>query len=113
MKQVSGLLNQKVKIYKFVDADDGAGGSIGQKVLYWETSAKVEELKSSRALEANQEKLKPVFVFEVRYRTDKFVIADMQIEWRGVNFTINKAEQDYVYRERLKITAIANSTPQR
>jgi len=82
-----------------------------QRVLYWATSANVRSLKAGRNLEANQERLKSVFDFEVRYRDDKFVIADMQIEWRGQVFTINQAEPDYVYKEKLIIRAIANDPP--
>lgn len=113
MKPISGLLNQKIEIYKFEDTDDGAGGSYPVKVLYWPTSACVIQLKAGRNLQASQERLNPVFKFEVRYRNDKFVIADMQILWRGVFYTINQAEPDFVYKEKLIITAIALDLPLR
>ena len=113
MKPISGLLNQKIEIYKFEDTDDGAGGSYPVKVLYWATSACVIQLKAGRNLQASQERLNPVFKFEVRYRNDKFVIADMQILWRGVYYTINQAEPDFVYKEKLIITAIALDLPLR
>ena len=113
MKPISGLLNQKIEIYKFEDTDDGAGGSYPAPVLYWYTSACVIQLKAGRNLQASQERLNPVFKFEVRYRNDKFVIADMQILWRGVYYTINQAEPDFVYKEKLIITAIALDLPLR
>ena len=112
-KQIAGLLNQKIEIYKYQDVDDGAGGSDPVEVLYWSTSAQILQLKASRALEANQERLKPVFTFTVRYRTDKFVIEDMVVKWRGEVFRVNSAEPDYVNKEYLKITAIATDLPQR
>lgn len=111
MKQVSGLINQRIEILKYEDQPDGSGGSIPVEVTYWSTSATVLQLKASRSLEANQERLKPVFKFEVRYRDDKFVIEDMVIKWRGETFRINQAEPDYVYRSKLVITAIANALP--
>lgn len=113
MKQVSGLINQRIEIYKYDDVPDGAGGVIPGEVLYWSTSATVLQLKASRSLEANQERLKPVFKFEVRYRDDKFVIEDMVVKWRGETFRVNQAEPDYVFREKLIITAIAVQLPQR
>lgn len=110
-KPTSGLLNQKIEIYKFQDTDDGSGGSYPVKVLYWATSATVYQLKASRNLQASQERLNPVFKFDVRYRDDKFVIADMQILWRGVYYTINQAEPDFVYKQNIVITAIALDLP--
>lgn len=112
-KQVSGLINQRIEIYKYDDVPDGAGGVIPGEVLYWATSCSVQQLKASRSLEANQERLKPVFKFEARYRDDKFVIEDMIIKWRGETFRINQAEPDYVYRSKLVITAVAQDLPKR
>ena len=112
-KPISGLLNQKIEIYKFQDVDDGAGGSTPVRVLYWSTSANVLQLKANRNLQANQERLNPVFKFEVRYRNDKFVIADMDILWRGVYYRINQAEPDFVYKQNIVITAIALDLPLR
>lgn len=110
-KQVAGLLNQRIEIFKYEDQPDGSGGSVPVEVIYWSTSATVLQLKASRSLEANQERLKPVFKFEVRYRDDKFVIEDMVIKWRGETFRINQAEVDYVYRSKVVITAIADALP--
>lgn len=113
MKQVSGLINQRIEIYKYEDTDDGAGGVIPGEVLYWSTQAQVLQLKASRLLEANQERLKPVFKFDVRFRDDKFLIEDMIIKWRGEVFRINQATFDYVYKSKIEILAIATTLPQR
>jgi len=113
MKQVSGLLNQRIEIFKYEDVSDGAGGVTPQEVLYWSTSAEITQLKASRNLEANQERLKPVVKFKVRYRDDKFVIEDMIIKWRGEVFRVNQATPDYVYKEYLEILAIATTLPTR
>lgn len=112
-KQDAGLLNQKIEIFKYEDASDQSGGVYPVEASYWITTAKVIQLKASRSLEANQERLKPVFKFEVRYRDDKFVIEDMIVKWRGQRFRVNIAEPDYVYLEKLIITAIAEKLPQR
>lgn len=111
MKPTAGILNQKIEIYKFNDVDDGAMASVPVEVLYWATSANVIQLKANRNLQAYQERLNPVLKFEVRYRNDKFVVPDMQVKWRGVYYTVNQAEPDFVYKEKLIITAIALDLP--
>lgn len=110
-KQIAGLLNQKIEIYSYADIEDGAGGSNPIEVLYWATSAEVFQLKASRTLEANQERLKPIFTFTVRYRDDKFVNEDMIIKWRRKSFRINQAEPDFIYKEFLTITCIGQDLP--
>lgn len=113
IKQATGLLNQKIEIFKYNDVDNGSGGVEPVEVLYWSTNAEITQLRSSRNLEANQERLKPVVKFKVRYRNDKFVIEDMIIKWRGENFRVNQAEPDFVYKEYLVITAISTTLPTR
>lgn len=113
MKQVAGLLNQRVRIATYSNQDDGVGGNTYIEVIFWETSATVIQLKANRALEANQEKLKPAFKFEVRFRDDKVIYEDMFVKWRGVDFKIISVEQDFVYKQKIVFTAIANSEPQR
>lgn len=113
MKEVSGLINQKIEIFRYEDISDGAGGVTPVEVLYWATSATVLQLKASRTLEANQERLKPVFSFRVRYRNDKTIIEDMVIKWRGETFRINQATVDFIYKEYVEIMAIAQDLPQR
>lgn len=110
-KQIAGLLNQKIEIYSYESIDDGAGGSSGGEVLYWATSANVLQLTASRTLEANQERLKSVFTFTVRFRKDKFIIEDMIVKWRGETFRVNQVEPDFIYKDYLKITAIATTLP--
>lgn len=112
-KVSSGLLNQKIEIFKYNDVDNGSAGVEPVEVLYWSTSAEIIQLRSSRNLEANQERLKPVVKFKVRYRNDKFVIEDMIIKWRGEVFRVNQAEPDFVYKEYLIITAISTTLPTR
>jgi len=109
----SGFLNQRIEIFKYEDVSDGAGGVTPQEVLYWSTSAEVRQLKASRNLEANQERLKPVVKFKVRYRDDKFVVEDMIIKWRGEVFRVNQAIPDFIYKEFLEILAIATTLPTR
>lgn len=113
MKQASGFLNQRIEIFKYQDIPDGSGGVTPVEVLYWSTNAEVNQVKASRTLEANQEHLKPVVKFKVRYRNDKFVIEDMIVKWRGQDFRVNQAEPDFVYKEYLIITAISETLPVR
>lgn len=113
MKQVSGFQNQRVRLATYLNEDDGAGGNIYTEVIFWETSANVIQLKANRALESNQEKLKPVFKFEVRLRDDKVIIEDMICKWRGKDFKIISVEPDFVYKQKITFTAIANSVPER
>lgn len=110
---ISGLLNQKIDIIQFTDTDDGAFGTVPVEVSYWATSANVKPMKASRSLQANQETLKPAFVFEVRFRDDKFLNVDMQVKWRGQYFTIQSAEPDYVYKEKIVIIGRAVQLPVR
>ena len=113
MKQVAGLINQSISIYKYIDVANDSGGTDPMEVVYWSTSAEVKMLKASRNLESNQEKLKPVAIFKVRYRNDKFLIADMNIKWRGEIFTIIDCEIDYVYKDYLIIRATSGKAPVR
>ena len=112
-KFVAGLINQKITIYHYEDIANDSAGTLPNLVPYWETNSEVKILKASRVLEANQEKLKPVVIFKIRYRTDKSVIADMSIKWRGEMFSVIDTEVDYVYKEYVNITAIANKMPEK
>lgn len=109
----SGELNQKIEIYLSKDIDDGSAGTIPGLELYWSTSAKVEQLRSRRDLQANQEVLKPMTMFTVRDRNDKNIYPDMQLKYRGQYYTINRSEPDFTYVEYLVITAHANANPER
>lgn len=113
MKQVSGLINQRVRLATYSNEDDGAGGNTYTEAIFWETSATVIQLKANRTLESNQEKLKPVFKFEVRFRDDKVIIEDMIVKWRGKDFKIISVEPDFVFKQRITFTAISNSVPER
>lgn len=113
MKQVSGLINQRVRLATYSNEDDGSGGNTYIEVIFWETSATVIQLKANRALESNQEKLKPVFKFEVRFRDDKVIIEDMIVKWRGKDFKIISVEPDFVFKQKIIFTAISNSVPER
>lgn len=108
-----GYLNQKIEIIRFEDTDDGAGSSFPVEVSYWQTSATVKPMRSNRSLQANQEELKPTFIFEVRFRDDKFLNVDMQVKWRGQYFTIQSAEPDYVYKQNIVIIGRAIQLPVR
>jgi SPP1 family predicted phage head-tail adaptor len=110
---IAGLINQKIDIVKFEDTDDGAGSSYPVEVSYWETSAVVKPMKARRTLQANQEELKPAFMFEVRIRDDKFLKVDMQVKWRGQYFAIQSAEPDYVYKNNIVIIGRAIQLPVR
>jgi len=111
MKPIAGLLNQKIVIYRYEDVPNDSGGTDPQEVEYWATSAEVKFLRASKTLEANQEKLKPVATFKVRYRNDKEVIPDMILKWRNEVFTVVDVEIDYVYKQQITIKGIANATP--
>lgn len=113
MKQISGLQNQIVRLATYSNEDDGAGGNTYVEVIFWETTAKVIQLKANRTLESNQEKLKPVFKFEVRFRNDKVIIEDMIVKWRGQGFKIISVEPDFVFKQKIVFTAVANLVPQR
>lgn len=113
MKVNTGSLNQKIEIYKQENQPDESGGTYPQDVLYWETSAAVNQVKAGRTLQALQELLKPAVSFTVRYRKDKFVTPDMRIKWRGEYFTIITAEVDFVTKETITIIGRAAELPER
>ena len=99
-KQITtGFLNQRVKIYQNDPIANPYGGLDPNNTLYWDTYAEVEQLTSSRNLEANQALLLMVFRFKIRYRTDKNIQNDMLLYWRGSWFTIQGYTPDVVYRE--------------
>lgn len=112
-KLIAGLINQKISIKRYEDVENDNGGTSPNEVDYWNTSAEVTYLEASKRLEANQEKLKPVVIFKIRYRNDKTVIADMNIHWRGQVFSVLNAKPDYVNKEYLIIRAIAGKAPVR
>jgi len=113
-KQItSGDLNQAIEIYKQSLVEDGSGGTYPLDVLYWATSAKVDQIKAGRTLQALQDILTPAVMFIVRYRQDKFVTPDMRIKWRGQYFTVITAEVDYVAKEWLVIIGKAQALPER
>ena len=78
-KVKAGLLNQKIQVIKYVDADDGAGGTTSERVVYWQTSSEVKQLRSRRDVQANQDQIKPVTMFTLRDRKDKNVTTDMVV----------------------------------
>lgn len=112
MKLHSGLLNQKIGIYNQVNIDYGYGGAISEDVLYWQTSASVEPIRSQRSIQANQEVLKPSYMFTLRNRNDKFLTSGMTVLWRGERWTIVSAEVDFVYKEYIRVTCKAEELPQ-
>lgn len=111
MKLHSGLLNQKIGIYNQVNTDDGYGGAISEDVLYWQTSASVEPIRSQRSIQANQEQLKPSYMFTLRNRNDKFLTSGMTVLWRGERWTIVSAEVDFTYKTYLRITCKSEELP--
>lgn len=111
MKIESGRLNQKITFVQYDDDDDGAGGSVSEESVYWATSAMVKQLSSGKDLQANQETLKPVFEFTVRFRKDKSLNVGNKLKWRGQLFEITFLEPDFVYKEYLKIKAKSIQLP--
>jgi len=113
MKKInSGELNQKIEIYRIMNASNGSGGTIPTETLYWSTFAKVTPLGSNQTLEANQEMLKDGFSFLVRYRKDKTITPEMIIKYRGGVLKITSAPLDYPYKEWVSFKAIWNNRPQ-
>jgi len=111
-KQITtGDLNQHITIYVQQNITDNSGGTYPKDVAYWATSAKVDQPRASRQLQALQEKLKPAAVFTVRYRNDRFVTPDMRVKWREQFFTIVSAEPDFVNKEWLVIIGHAVQLP--
>lgn len=109
MSSLSGFINQKIIIKTANDVDDGAGGTVPEEIVYWETNASVKKLSAGKRLESNQESLKPVWRFEIRYRDDKNLQHNMSIMWRGVRYAIvNIDEIDYVYKRFISFTATAS-----
>jgi SPP1 family predicted phage head-tail adaptor len=108
MRTASGLLNQRIEIYSDQDYPDGSGGMTPNTVAYWITSANVKPISWRRDLSQGQEILKPAFTFEISDRNDKTVRANMLIKYRGAWFTITNVVPDYVYVQKLIITAITS-----
>ena len=102
----TGYMNQRIEIFANANTNDGYGGSIPNIEPYWSTNAEVRQLSSSRNLEANQDELKPVWKFRVRYRNDKNLLDDMIVKWRGSNFIIQGYSPDVVYKEYMEFKAI-------
>lgn len=99
-------LSQKIVIYQNAQIADGYGGTIPNNTIYWETSAKVEQLRSSRTQEANQSPMKQVFSFMIRYRNDKQIQNDMLLKWRGQFYIIQGYEPDVIFQKYVKFDAV-------
>lgn len=108
-KPITAKKNQLISFYRNSPVPDGYGGTINAPVVYWEnTSASAYQLKSSRRLEANQDKLVAGFEFRVRMRIDKNVFVDDIIEYRGKGYVIHSSIPDDIYKEDLVIIAMSN-----
>ena len=112
MKIKSGDLNQSIAIFSFNNnIDDGAGGSQPSRVLYWSTSAMVRQLSSYELTQLGITDLRDVFEFTVRYRTDKTILNNMILNYRGMDMEIYSAKLDYVSKEYVMIKAVWNNRP--
>lgn len=108
-KPVTAKKNQLISFYRNGAIPDGYGGTINGPVVYWEqTSSAVFPLRSSRRLEANQDKLIDGFEFRIRMRIDKDVLVDDIIRYRNQGFVIHSCIPDYIYKEDLVIIAMSN-----
>jgi len=105
----TGLINQRISIFKDASIIDGFNGGYGGSIpftdSYWETNAEVKQLKSNRVLEADVERIDPVFRFKIRYRRDKNVTLAHKIWWRQAYLIIVAIYPDVIYREYLTIDA--------
>lgn len=99
----SGELNQRIQIFANADTLNEYGEPVPGLELYWDTSAKVQPVRSARNLQANQEVLKPVYSFTVRNRRDKHISADDVVRWKGDDGVVLSVEVDMVYFEYLTI----------
>lgn len=95
----SADLTDEIKIYSQTIQDDGYGGGISVRSLYWSTYAEVKPLKPSHFLQANQEELFNVYRVSIRYRSDKTLLKDMQVVWKGMQFVILPLQPDLTYYE--------------
>lgn len=95
----SADLTDEIKIYSQIIQDDGYGGGISVRSLYWSTYAEVRPLKPSHFLQANQEELFNVYRVTIRYRDDKELLKDMQVVWKGKQFVILPLQPDLTYYE--------------
>ena len=109
MNLSSGLLNQRVTIYSSNVIILASGGVDPNNAPYWSTVAEVRQLRSSRNAQANQEVLKQVFQFKIRYRRDKNIANNMMLYWRGSWFIISGYTPDVVYNDYVIFDAIANN----
>lgn len=95
----SADLTDEIEIYSQTIQDDGYGGGISVRTLYWSTYAEVRPLKPSHFLQANQEELFNVYRVTIRYRSDKTLLKDMQVVWKGKQFVILPLQPDLTYYE--------------
>lgn len=106
---ISGYINQKITIYSSDGVRNPYGGLDPANTIYWETSAEVKQLRSSRTVEANQQPLQQVFQFRVRYRMDKNIQNNMLLYWRGTWFSIINYSPDVVHQDYVTFDGIANN----
>lgn len=103
-----GLLNRKIRFYTITQQPTNRGGR-GEPVLtaYWETNASEKPLTASRKLESNQIELVSVTIFLIRFREDKSITKDMQLEalHTGRKYVIQSVTESQDDRRMLEVRA--------
>ena len=102
----TGLINQRIEIYSIASTDDGHGGSIPEREVYWETNAEVDQKSVRRQDEGSNIHFDPIWKFKIRYRNDKNVVKDMLIKWRDSWFVVDTYFPDVVYQEYMIVSAM-------
>lgn len=88
--------------------DDGGGIIPGAETVFWITNAeigKVKTLNNRRDQEAYETDLMELMQFKLRFRPDKVVTKNMQIQYGGQRFTIQNIEDVKELRKEILIIA--------
>jgi SPP1 family predicted phage head-tail adaptor len=103
----AGKLKHKISFYTINKTADGAGGNTATTSLYYTTMANVKPFTSRSALtiEGNKLSVLDALEFRFRYRPDKTITANMQLQFNGKSMIIQLIENVDSSNREIKIIA--------
>ena len=82
----AGKLDRKIKLLRYTQGEDAAGGTVETYVEFATVSAFVQDLRGKQFFAAQQSNSEVTTKFQIRYRDD--LTGRDRIEWKGKQYEI-------------------------